>query len=74
MIFPNKVVSLEQSALSLTPVILELGPSPISVAQAYEEVGDEFESIDQFLLALDLLFAIGRIDVDMASGIISYAS
>lgn len=72
MILPNKVVSLEDSALSLLPLVLELGPAPIPVTSLYQEVADDFESADQFLLALDLLFVLDRIDVDMTTGIVRY--
>ncbi len=72
MIIPNKVVSLEDSALSLTPLILKLGPAPIAVGQIYEELADSFESPDQFILALDLLFVLLRIDVDMTTGVVTY--
>jgi hypothetical protein len=74
MILPNKIVRLEDSALSLVPLILELGPAPIPAASLFQEVADDFESLDQFLLALDLLFALGRIDVDMTTGVVSYVN
>jgi hypothetical protein len=74
MILPNKIVSLEESALSLMPVVLERGPSSTPLADLYEEVADSFESVDQFLLTLDLLFILERIDVDLITGVVSYVS
>jgi hypothetical protein len=72
MILPNKVVSFDESVLSLLPNLLQRGPAPISLASLYEEASAEFESVDQFLLTLDLLFILERISVDMESGVVSY--
>jgi hypothetical protein len=73
MIIPNKVVTVEASALGLTSVILERGPEPISILELYEAVARKFESIDQFLLTIDLLYVLGRIDVDFKTKILTYA-
>ncbi len=72
MILPNKVVSFDESALSLMPYLLQRGPAPISIASLYEDASDDFDGVDQFLLTLDLLFILGRISVDMDSGVVSY--
>ncbi|WP_368311373.1 ABC-three component system middle component 7 [Luteibacter sp. CQ10] len=72
MIVPNKVVSLNESALGLAPIILAQGPDPISPQALFERVEQKFESIDQFLLTLDLLYVLNRIDLSDASDRISY--
>ena len=64
MITPNKAVTVEESALGLVSVILQAGPYPRDLLSLYREVGDNFESIDQFILAVDVLYVLGRIDVD----------
>lgn len=64
MITPNKVVALEASALGLAPVILEQGPQPMDLLRLWGFVSTEFESIDHFLLTLDVLYVLGRVDVD----------
>ena len=73
MITPNKIVSLESSALGLTDIILDYGPGSIEVQHLYQKVENKFESIDQFLLTLDLLFVLGRIDVDFRTRTLTYA-
>lgn len=73
MIVPNKVISLSDSALAMAPMIIECGPMPISLKELYSRVGPEFNDADAFLLTLDLLFAIGRLDVDQESGMVIYA-
>lgn len=74
MITPNKVVTLENSALGLVSVILEEGPGPIDLMKLYHIVSKSFESIDQFLLAIDLLYVLSRIEIDFQTRTIYYAS
>ncbi len=74
MIAPNKVVTLSDSALGMSGVILEQGPHPISLAGLYSRVRDQFESLDQFILALDVLFVLGRVHVDFDMRMVIYAS
>lgn len=73
MITPNKVVSLEASAISRLPVLLGEGPSPIALPALWDRVHSSFESLDQFLLSLDILYVLGRIDVDRDRGVVVYA-
>ncbi len=73
MILPNKVVTLEDSALGLVGVILDQGPDAIQLMKLYHIVSDSFESIDQFLLTMDLLYVLGRVDVNFQTGRVSYA-
>jgi hypothetical protein len=72
MITPNKVVSIEKSALGLVGVILEQGPDPLELVNLYQIVSKQFESIDQFLLVIDLLYVLGRIEVNLQTRTIYY--
>ena len=45
----------------------------MNVAELYRTVHRELESIDQFLLALDVLYVLGRIEVDLTTGAVTYA-
>jgi len=72
MITPNKVVSIEKSALGLVGIILDQGPDPLELVNLYQIVSKHFESIDQFLLAIDLLYVLGRIDINFQTRIIYY--
>lgn len=74
MIVPNKVISLDESALSRAGAILRQGDRPISVKKLYEEVASSFESIDQFLVALDILYLLERIDLDPTGRMVIYAA
>ena len=73
MIMPNKVITLRESALGRTPIILHEKASHANLVSLYGKVGKEFESIDQFLLAIDVLYILGQIDVDLSTGLVTYA-
>jgi hypothetical protein len=73
LITPNKVITLRESALGKTPMILRAKGAQVNLASLYRMVGKEFESIDQFLLTLDVLYVLGRIDIDFATGMVTYA-
>ena len=45
----------------------------MNVADLYRSVHRDFESIDQFLLTLDVLYVLGRIEVDITTGAVTYA-
>lgn len=73
MIVPNKVISLEKSALGRIGHILALGPEPRDLLTLYRSVSDHFESADQFLVAMDILYVMGRIDLDPGARLVTYA-
>ena len=73
MITPNKVITLRESALGRTAIILREKASQDSLAGLYDKVRKDFESIDQFLLALDVLYILGQIEVDLSTGMVTYA-
>lgn len=73
MIVPNKLIALSDSVLSKLPTLLGEGPAPIDILTLYDAVRQDVESIDQFLLAIDVLYILGRIDVDPATRAVTYA-
>ena len=73
MIMPNKVITLRDSALGRAPVILREKASQANLTSLYDKVGAEFESIDQFLLTIDVLYILGQINVDLSTGVVIYA-
>lgn len=74
MITPNKVVSIEKSALGIVGTIIEQGPAPLGLSKLYSIVSKNFESIDQFLLTIDLLYVLGRIGMNVQTREIYYVS
>lgn len=73
MITPNKFIPFQQSVLAKLYVVMEHRPGPISVKDLFDRVHNRFESLDQFILTLDVLFLLGRIDINFKSGIVTYA-
>jgi hypothetical protein len=73
VITPNKVIPLDESALGGLSAILSQGPHSRDLVSLYNDVAGRFESIDQFLLTLDVLYVLGRIDIDEIERTVSYA-
>lgn len=62
MIVPNKAVPYESSILSKLPLILHLlSTGTTSSTELYHKMHGSFEDINQFLLAMDILFLLGKI-------------
>ncbi len=74
MITPNKIVPLSASVLGHLTHILKVGPDTARLADLFHQVGDEFESLDQFLLALDVLFLLDGLTVDFSTEKVVYAA
>lgn len=73
MITPNKVIPLAQSALGRVGLILKYGPRPVDLLSLFQQVGDDFESIDQFFLTMDVLYVLGLIDLNPTTRLVTYA-
>jgi hypothetical protein len=66
MILPSKYVNLEGSLLGLGAVILAFLTYPRTITSLWEEVRKSSDPIpfSYFVLALDLLFIMGAIDLN----------
>lgn len=58
---PNKFMPYAQSLLSKLPLLLESRAT--RCVQLYVEHAENFDSIDEFILALDVLYVLGRIEI-----------
>jgi hypothetical protein len=74
VITPNKLISLDESVLSMLGTVLDSLNGSTPIKDLFGRVAEQFESIEQFLLAIDVLYVLGSIDVDLEEGIISSAS
>ncbi len=74
MITPNKIVPLTSSALGLTYFILECGPDEIELVELFHLVEKKFDSIDQFMVTMDLLFVLGQVNINFQTRTVSYVS
>lgn len=68
MIVPNKFTSLDQSLISKLPILLAGLETDRSVLELYESKQHGFEDVGEFLVALNVLYVLGRIEFDPAAG------
>jgi len=74
MIYPNKNIRFKESLLHKMTVILMLkNQKEIRIENLFEQVKEEFETIDQFLLSLDVLYILDAIYLDEENQNIIYA-
>lgn len=71
--FPSKVVNLYESVLFKSYKISEeLSKNDYAVLELYEKTKKNFEDIDEFIVALDLLYTLGEIKLDNEWEILKY--
>ena len=67
MIVPNKFTSLDQSLIAKLPMLLAGLETDRSVLELYESNQHGFEDVGEFLIALDALYVLGRVELDSDS-------
>ena len=73
MLLPNKLIPYDQSVLSKLPIILkELDNHPISVHELYKRVIKKMSGVNEFIDALDCLYALGKIEFDEEEEMLRY--
>lgn len=73
MIIPNKVTSYKESIISKLPIILEkLVEKETNIQNLYFEVEKDFLDINEYILALDVLFVLDSIELDEGKRSIRY--
>jgi len=73
MITPNKFIALDQSILAKLEIVLDEQIGEMSIRELYRAVSHRFDTADQFLLALDVLYILGRVNVDFKTATVSHA-
>ena len=71
MIVPTKFTRLEESTIFKMRAILESRPVTETVPELLQRTISQFQDTSEFLHALDILYVLGAIDVDTASGVIA---
>ena len=74
MPFPNKFTSFDKSILAKISVLILDGIDSISLSELIEMRLDKFEDISEFMLALDVLYALGKIELEESQGMIKYVN
>ena len=73
MILPNKLISFHDCILGKTVYILnELGKTSCSATELYKRVVKHFDDLNEFIIALDVLFVLERIEIDEELQVIKY--
>lgn len=72
MILPNKFLSYDDSTLSKLPLVIKTIGGGIEISHLYNKLANKFSGIDEFILTIDLLFAINTIRIDFDTRIVKY--
>lgn len=73
MIYPNKNIKFKESILSkMLPILTYQSYDKIEIIELYNLVSQDFESVDEFILSLDVLYALETIEFDESLKSISY--
>ena len=73
MILPNKLISFQDCILAKTVYILEkISDSDFSVIGLYEQVETHFEDLNEYMLAVDVLYVLGKIKFNEGLQVIHY--
>jgi hypothetical protein len=74
MITPNKVTSLDESIIGKMSFLIVEDVTEITVGELLNLRLKKFEDIGEFVLALDVLYTLGVIDLEKEKGLIRYVS
>lgn len=75
MRLPNKVTSYQESILSKLIVLLDaLCNRDISLTELYSVTQQNFSDMSEFIDALDVLFALNKLEYNEELGVLHYVS
>ncbi len=73
MILPSKLFSYNQSILPKVVLIAKiLKEGDQGVRELFEDLQDQFNGTDEFMDAMDCLYAIGRVELDPDRRVLRY--
>lgn len=64
MLFPSKFTSFQESIIYKMILILEVKEEKSNVNLLYQKLKDKFTGVEEFIFALDGLYALGYINID----------
>lgn len=68
MITPSKTISFKDSITFKMLHILDIQFEEIPIGELYKNTKRKFLGLDEFIFALDVLYILGEIDVDLELG------
>ena len=73
MIYPNKHIRFEESIIyKMISVLEQRDKSTIKIRELYNETKAKFNNTDEFIISLDVLYALDMINVDFENENIIY--
>jgi len=74
MSFPSKFTNFDKSILAKISLLIIDDVESIELSELIRLRSSKFEDISEFMLALDVLYALGRIEITEDEGIIKYVN
>lgn len=74
MSFPSKFTNFDKSILAKISMLMLDDIETISLSELIRIRLDKFEDISEFMLALDVLFVLEKIELDEGNGVIKYVN
>lgn len=74
MSFPNKFTRFDKSILAKISMLIIDDNDSISLSELIEMRLEKFEDISEFMLALDVLYVLGKVELDEIQGVINYVN
>lgn len=73
MILPNKLISFQDCILAKTICVLDkIKDTNYSINELYRKVENQFEDINEYMLALDVLYVLEKIKYNEELQVIQY--
>ena len=74
MSFPSKFTNFDKSILAKISVLLLDDVDAITLSELIDTKLDKFEDISELMFALDVLFVLGKIELDEDNGVVRYVN
>lgn len=74
MIVPNKFITFDESILAKISYLIEKDLEEIPLSDLIQNHINKFADISELLMALDVLYALGKIDIDEKKRTIKYVN
>lgn len=74
MSFPNKFTRFDKSILAKISMLILEEVDSISLSELIEMRLGKFEDISEFMLALDVLYVLGKVELEESEGMIKYVN
>lgn len=74
MSFPNKFTRFDKSILAKISMLILEEVDSISLSELIEMRLGKFEDISEFMLALDILYVLGKVELEESEGMIKYVN